>query len=735
MKRTISLAVFLVMLLPAAIASGAAGEETRSAIAGLSGSGTESDPYRIGSYNDLMIVSSYHSYHNGAHYIQTNDIIFDDIVNGNIITMIVSMINDMVIIELIPDVSGDIGDAIACVSLNDSVIQADWNNGFANAVFDASVLRSKNSAVAAGSFEGNDFAVAMTFPEIDGTITITAPLKGNFEPIGSKEDPFTGLYDGNGYSIKGIKVVSVGSDEVTAGLFGYTESAILCNIHIDSDAEHTSYVISSSIHDLKNSGTEGRLTLSSGGMVGVADGTTIAASSVNCSVSSFLVLISENENGPGISTLTVNIDVTSVLYTGGLIGYGNASVHDSMNTGAVSSLTFLSSRTEYIERDTDHKIDLELYSNVYSYSGGIVGYSGRSITITNTGNTAPVYSSHVSSTEIAGTLDILPYGVCSLSLNLRSVTVIGGVAGMVDTGDLTNTFNSGDLCVKRSSPFREPGYELEHFGNEYVYIGGSVGIVDRRLNIDHSHNVGRMYADIKPGYFDNGQVTSFGDDEYRAHVGDFYYLDTVFSGQYTDKNIVKLSASEMSSADTFAGWDFDRLWVMSDLGYPVLLIRYPLMIVDMSYPFEGVPKYFIDLDHKLDDDGVLSAYTGRSGFTFTLADEYNDSDVLIYALHGERMIVLEADSEGRYRIPSPLLMDTSGITLYADGIIKNVIIPDEIVWDLISIPEGLDETVILVIVSIAVVAAAVTIINIISAASVLSMSAKAEADMRKEERE
>jgi len=723
MKRTISLAVFLVMLLPAAIASVASGAEGRGAIGGLEGAGTESDPYRIGSYTDLMIVSSYHSYHSGAHYIQTNDVIFDDIVNGNIITMMMSLIGNEVIIELIPDVGDGSGDAFACVSLNDSVMLASWNDGSGIATFDVSVLMSKNSVIVAGSVGGNDFAAAATFSDIDGTMTVTAPLKGNFEPIGTKERPFSGFYDGNGYSIKGIKVVSVGSNDVTAGLFGYTDSATLCNIHIGSDAEHISYVISSSVLNLKNSGTEGRLTLTSGGIAGVADRTTIVASSVDCSVSSFLLMISENEKSSDALTLTVNVKMTSDLFSGGLIGRGNGSVYDSMNTGAVSSLAFLTSRTKYIEGDTeDCALNIVFTANITSYSGGVIGGSG-SITIVNTGNTAPIYSSQSCSMEIDNGSDPVLNGKLNLSFDPHMTAVTGGIAGRIGTGDLLNTFNSGDLYVKMRTPYRsiEPG-GMNHYRSEGVFVGGSVGIVGMGLNIDRSHNVGTIHADFRPSAFNQNQMTSFGDDERNAYVGDFYYLSTVFSGQYADENIIRLSTSDMSSAGTFAGWDFDRVWIMSDLGYPVLLIRYPLLIVDTSYSFNGVPKYFIDMYHDLDDDGVLSSYTGRTGFTLTLADEYADRDILIYALLGERMIVLEADGDGRYRIPSPLLLDaSSGITLYADGLAVR------------SVPERLGVIAIITIVSLIAAAAVATVLNIISAASVLSMSAKAEAEIRKEE--
>lgn len=48
-----------------------------------------------------------------------------------------------------------------------------------------------------------------------------------WEPVGSAEQPFTGLLDGNGYRISGL---TVNSESGSAGLFGYAENAVLRNV-------------------------------------------------------------------------------------------------------------------------------------------------------------------------------------------------------------------------------------------------------------------------------------------------------------------------------------------------------------------------------------------------------------------------------------------------------------------------------------------------------------------------
>ena len=53
----------------------------------------------------------------------------------------------------------------------------------------------------------------------------------NWSPIGSGYDnPFKGEFDGNGYSISGMKIIT--NDKGYVGLFGYTNNAIISNIRL-----------------------------------------------------------------------------------------------------------------------------------------------------------------------------------------------------------------------------------------------------------------------------------------------------------------------------------------------------------------------------------------------------------------------------------------------------------------------------------------------------------------------
>ncbi|MFD1635399.1 right-handed parallel beta-helix repeat-containing protein [Haloplanus ruber] len=51
-----------------------------------------------------------------------------------------------------------------------------------------------------------------------------------FEPIGTQASPFTGTFDGRNHTINGLTIDRPGSDNV--GLFGYTDSAIIRDVHL-----------------------------------------------------------------------------------------------------------------------------------------------------------------------------------------------------------------------------------------------------------------------------------------------------------------------------------------------------------------------------------------------------------------------------------------------------------------------------------------------------------------------
>jgi len=705
MRRALSFAVFLMMLLPTVVITvTSVSAEGRGAISGLDGTGTESDPYLIESYMDLKRVSASHSNHSGAYYLQTCDIIFEDGVAGNMITLNVSLIDDEVVVELLPNIGGDAGNTFACVSLNDSMISADWNGGFEMVTFERSMLRSRNSVVAAGSVNGRDFAVAATFSEIDGTVSVTAPFEGNFTPIGTKDNPFSGFYDGNGYSIKGIKAVSMGSGEISTGLFGYTDSATIVNTNVTSDCERGSYFITIASVKYSVLGEEMPESLKNeyftGSIVGHGtDLTSILFCYNNTTVFSnlnFDISFSNIDVTVSYDGISSNIDVAS--YVGGIIGFGAGVIYGCENESNIISFFKSSLNSNRENNNNANKSDsvFELNLSNCNYVGGIIGYSDN-LRMSSSGNSGNVYA--VSDMRSTVSLCFESYiGSTSLNFVEKFASVAGGTIGFLGNGIISDTYNRGLVSSNHEVEVYVANESYSEF-NDVSFIfdvcaGGVFGVVGGDPTLNKIYSTGEVASEGRESIISilnsiinmkSSDKSSIGEiigivNGSTISLNDCYFLEKFdhHSAVGNDERFraIAINSSEMSSKSTFKGWDFSRVWTMSDLGYPVLWIRYPLLIIDTSYSFEKGVKYSIDLDHDFDEFGTLSCYTDRTGFVLTLADDYVGSDILVYALYGKGIIILGSDETGRYRIPSQLLLNAPyGITLYVDGLVSNVIPP------------------------------------------------------------
>lgn len=64
-----------------------------------------------------------------------------------------------------------------------------------------------------------------------GTYTLAADinLSGDWTPIGTADDPFTGIFDGGGHTIRGLNISTAGF----AGFFGYTSGAVIRNLNLE----------------------------------------------------------------------------------------------------------------------------------------------------------------------------------------------------------------------------------------------------------------------------------------------------------------------------------------------------------------------------------------------------------------------------------------------------------------------------------------------------------------------
>lgn len=292
------------------------------------------------------------------------------------------------------------------------------------------------------------------------TCDIDLANEGSWTPL-CPSTAFTGTLDGQGYSIKNMKITSTTLQYV--GLFGRMNGIVknlkLENINIScSYSSATNYYV--------------------GGIAGYSTATTTNIS--NCTVSGTI---------KSINTYTTSGYSYTYNYTGGIIGnvttltctncINNADIKATASGGATSSET-----------------------KNYAYSGGIAGYVGSSGTFSdckNTGTLVSVSTELISTTWYGNCCNIYSGGIVGYSNNATTLsrcsnsgdisgTVellmnpqmfsddcnIGGLIGYMDGGGvISNSYNTGNL-----HGLLIPSITSTTYSYVYFYIGGAVGYLD-----------------------------------------------------------------------------------------------------------------------------------------------------------------------------------------------------------------------------------------------------------------
>ena len=220
-------------------------------------------------------------------------------------------------------------------------------------------------------------------------LTADITLSGSWTPIGSSSNAFSGVFDGGGKTVKGLKVdVSSSTASVYAGLFGYVSGEIK-NLKVAGSVNAScTYNSSSSVY--------------AGGIAGYCN---YMATVDNCTSSATVTATLAPTAATGSGWLSSAY--TGNAYAGGIVGYSASffSIEECANKGAVTAnatVTAASGKT----------------ANANAYAGGIVGYGSTAV---NCFNTASVTS--------------------SVSANGTTVSYAGGLAGRANT--IKTSYSSG----------------------------------------------------------------------------------------------------------------------------------------------------------------------------------------------------------------------------------------------------------------------------------------------------
>jgi len=690
MRINTVLIVLLVVALP--LTAAIVGENATAAgnIPELSGSGTSADPYLISSANDLRIMSSSYTKHAGAYYKQTSDIVFNDAgYPGDRVLMTVSVSAGKVTGRITLSAAAANKTTSATIYLNGSPVTAQINTGAIDFEANTALLKDMNAVTAVGTLDGNDFGITAKFPITVTSHSASAPIRGNFTPIGTMVTPFSGTYDGNGRSITGIKAVLTGSENVYAGLFGCLGNATVADVTILSPSANPSYFltnVSDSGIYLRDTPAEFSLSSAAGsiaGSGGPSSSVTLCRNEAEV-LSNVNVSRSHNVNDPfGYLTITYDCGLTAVSSAGGIAGRGVRNIYGCENTGNVISAadsTFAFTATSSPQPQNNKYIcDLRTYA--YNYAGGIIGEASNA-KISASGNSGAV--------SAASDISVNIKTVKTTDLNVKETfeTFAGGTIGSSSSGNtVSDVYNIGSVSASCAFSHTASGLvkESEIALTFNMAAGGIAGSAAGSGTIARAYNGGRVAAaGTSSATF--GGIQSAAGVRYAGHIigmadgtakepVDCYFTEVSQGVQITGNrthSATKVSAWGTLSQGAFRNWDFDRIWAVSN-GCLRIWIRTQMMMIDTSGTYDGTARYSLSIAGSFDGAGTLTAYVDRSGFALTLKKDYETSKIELYLMSGGTKVVLTKGGNGNYAIPQQYLTGASSITLYIGGLVADPI--------------------------------------------------------------
>lgn len=242
-----------------------------------------------------------------------------------------------------------------------------------------------------------------------------------WKPIGCQERPFTGFFDGNGKTIRGLYIMQERGDEI--GLFGYLgEGAALYNIQ------------------LAEVNVTGRTLV--GGLVGYNEGGSIAAAGVTGTVAGFSDtggLAGKNQGFIKECYTNCNVDGRTVDI-GGLVGDNYGEVVASSAAGAVTGthsvgglLGYHGGRAADCYALGDVKGDL--------YTGGLAGIVDEQGTLSNSYAAGPVTGNHMAGGFVGANMGRV--ATCYATGDVTCEKGAGGFVGYNYLGEITPSYAAG----------------------------------------------------------------------------------------------------------------------------------------------------------------------------------------------------------------------------------------------------------------------------------------------------
>jgi hypothetical protein len=123
---------------------------------------------------------------------------------------------------------------------------------------------------------------------------------------------------------------------------------------------------------------------------------------------------------------------------------------------------------------------------------------------------------------------------------------VGGFIGYVGSSQVDNCFSRGSITLE--------SFNFDYFSASY---GCFFGFLDRGSRIDNSYSTGLVVFDYEGRCLGTTEDTITGGNVYNS----YFDKETTQCGTFSGN--AKFT-SEMKDSSTFIGWDFDKIWAISD---------------------------------------------------------------------------------------------------------------------------------------------------------------------------
>lgn len=291
-------------------------------------------------------------------------------------------------------------------------------------------------------------------------LTADIALTGTWTPVGTSVAAFTGSFDGATHTVSGLTVSSATND---GGLFGYADGAVLANVTLSSpsvtanSANNFGSLVGYAVNGTQISG----VTVSGGsvsgidavgGLAGYLDGSTVLNSSSSATVTGngdeVGGLVGRLDGVTGSvadshATGSVDNDVTSSGYTGGLIGaLYSSTVSSSFASGDATGAEYVGGLVGYSDGTIDQSFATG-DANGSDSIGALVGECSSGALTNSYAAGGAIGSSYVGGLLgfMSGCSIATSYSVSSVSPSSDQSTVFaGGLVGKLLSGATTDSF-------------------------------------------------------------------------------------------------------------------------------------------------------------------------------------------------------------------------------------------------------------------------------------------------------